>query len=114
MLAFLCCGVCLEDGKELLVRVYSVGVACHLNIRHNKISENKLSENFAQNCRPFQMPELLEKIRENGSFKVTAECQIQLEPMLSIRRISRSSLLSEHLSTKKAAPSAFVTDGVFA
>ena len=85
MLAFLCCGVCLEDGKELLVRVYSVGGACHLNIRHNKISENKLSENFAQNCHPFQMPELPGNIRENGSFKVTAECQIQLEPMLSIR-----------------------------
>ena len=104
----------LGDGKELLGRVYSVGVACHLNIIHNKISENILSENFAQNCRPFQMPELLEKIRENGSFKVTAECQIQLEPMLSIRRISRSSLPSEHLSLReKAAPSAFVTDGVF-
>ena len=58
MLAFLRCGVCLEDSKELLGRVYALGVAYHLNIRHNKISENKLSENFAQNCRHFQMPEL--------------------------------------------------------
>ena len=90
-----------------------VEVACHLNSKHHKISENILSENFAQNCRPFQIPELPGNIRENGSFKVTAECQIQLEPMLSIRRVSRSSLLSEHLSKKKAAPSAFVTDGVF-
>ena len=114
MLAFLCCGICLEDDKELLGRVYSVGVTCHLNIRHIKISENILSENFAQNCRPFQMPELPGNIRENGSFKVTAECQIQLEPILAIGRISKSCLPSEHLSERKAAPSAFVTDGVFA
>jgi len=88
-------------------------VACHLNSKHHKISENILSENFAQNCRPFQIPELPGNIRENSSFKVTAECQIQLEPMLSIRSISRSSLPSEHLSLReKAAPSAFVTDGV--
>ena len=104
----------MEDGKELLVRVYAVGVACHLNIIYNKIIENILSENFAQNCRPFQMPELPCNIRENGSFKVTAECQIQLEPILAIGRISKSCLPSEHLSEKKAAPSAFVTDGVFA
>ena len=63
----------LGDGKELLGRVYSVGVACHLNIIHNKISENTLSENFAQNCRPFQMPELPGNIREIGCFKVAAK-----------------------------------------
>ncbi len=104
----------LGDGKELLGRIYAVGVTCHLNIIHNKISENILSENFAQNCRPFQMLELPGNIRKNGSFKVTAECQTQLEPILAIRRISRSSLSSEHLAERKAAPSAFVTDGVFA
>ena len=73
MLAFLCCGVCLEDDKELLGRVYSVGVTCHLNIIHNKISENILSENFAQKCRHSQMPELLGNIREIGCFKVAAK-----------------------------------------
>ena len=34
--------------------------------------------NFLQSCRPFQMPNLLENIREIGSFKVTAECLVEM------------------------------------
>lgn len=101
MLAFMCYSVWVEDVKQLLVRVYAAGVACHLNIRHYKISENKLSENFAQNCRLFQMPELLGNIREFGSFKVTAEWLVEMNQVLSISRLSRICLPSEHLSENK-------------
>jgi len=60
------------------------------------------------------MPELPGIVREIGSFKVTAEYLGEINQLLSIGKISRICLPSEHLSDKKAAPSAFVTDGVLA
>ena len=39
---FLCFGICLEDGKDLLVEKIWIGVAWHLNSTSQKNSENKL------------------------------------------------------------------------